>query len=128
MSLSTSPYIHLSKFTGSSGDLPSAPALVPQTLAVLQQHIDKKFVLIQNDFGWNGTTGGPTILVNKGEVVQITVINAGHMAHNFGIAKASESTLSILKQIENMPLSDRLKNVSYDTMAAYAMSRLSSLI
>jgi uncharacterized cupredoxin-like copper-binding protein len=81
------------------------------------QHIDKRFVLIQNDFGWNGTSGGPPIVVNKGEVVQIVVINAGRMAHNFGIAEPSGQTLSILKQTQNMPLSDRVGYIPYNVMA-----------
>ncbi|MDQ6863625.1 MAG: hypothetical protein M3044_07350, partial [Thermoproteota archaeon] len=31
-----------------------------------QQQNDRRFVLIQHEFGWNGTTGGPPIVVNKG--------------------------------------------------------------
>ena len=82
------------------------------------QHIDKKFVLIQKDFGWNGTSGGPAIVVSKGDVVQVTIINAGRMAHNFGIAKVSEKTLTILNQINNMSLPNRVNHIPYDVMAA----------
>ena len=32
------------------------------------QQSDRKFVLIQHEFGWNGTTGGPPIVVDKGDV------------------------------------------------------------
>jgi uncharacterized cupredoxin-like copper-binding protein len=123
MNVSTSPYIRptpITEFIGSasSGVAATTTTSVAQKLGDSQQHIDKKFVLIQKDFGWNGTTGGPSIIVNKGDVVQITVINAGRMAHNFGIAIPSDQTINILKQTENIPLPDRIKYISYNTMAA----------
>ncbi|HJT47756.1 MAG TPA: hypothetical protein VJ729_06200 [Nitrososphaeraceae archaeon] len=127
MSISVSPSIHLPKTvvlgvggiaTSSSSSTNSlATAAVAQKEPNLNQHFDKRFVLIQNDFGWNGTTGGPAIVVNKGEVVQIVVINAGRMAHNFGIAEPSGQTSTILKQTQNMPLPDRVKNIPYNVMA-----------
>jgi FtsP/CotA-like multicopper oxidase with cupredoxin domain len=83
----------------------------------LNQHIDKRFVLIQHDFGWNGTFGGPPIRVNKGDVVQITIINAGMMAHNFGIAAIPQQTLSLLQKTINMPLPDRVRYLPYNVMA-----------
>lgn len=116
MSVSTSPQIHLSQSNGGVASLSSAS--LAQKNQPQSQHIDKKFVLIQKDFGWNGTNGGPPIVVNKGDVVQITVINAGRMAHNFGIAKASEKTLTILNQINNMSLPNRANHIPYDMMAA----------
>jgi uncharacterized cupredoxin-like copper-binding protein len=81
------------------------------------EHIDKRFVLVQYDFGWNGTIGGPTIKVNKGDVVQITIINAGMMAHNFGIADFSQQTLDLLQKTMNMPLPDRVRYLPYNVMA-----------
>jgi uncharacterized cupredoxin-like copper-binding protein len=82
-----------------------------------QEQIDKKFVLIQHEFGWNGTTGGPLIVVDKGDVVRITIINGGLMAHNFGIAKLSQQSLDIMKDTKNMSLPDRAKNIPYNVMA-----------
>ena len=116
MSASTSPQIRLSQASSIDGGASSA-ALAQKNQAP-SQHIDKKFVLIQKDFGWNGTSGGPPIVVSKGDVVQVTVINAGRMAHNFGIAKVSEKTLNILNQINNMPLPNRVNQIPYDVMAA----------
>ena len=113
MNLSTSPQIHLSRSV-----LGVSSAASAQTPQINTQHVDKKFILIQKDFGWNGTNGGPTIVVNKGDVVQITIINAGRMAHNFGIARASGKTMDILNQIGNMPLPDRANNIPYNVMAA----------
>jgi len=81
-------------------------------------HVDKKFVLVAHDFGWNGTTGGPTIQVIKGDVVQITVINAGQMAHNFGMGKPSAKAMKIMNETMNMPLDQRVNSIPYDVMAA----------
>jgi len=116
MSASTSPQIRLSQ-AGSINEGASSAALAQKNQAP-SQHIDKKFVLIQKDFGWNGTSGGPAIVVSKGDVVQVTIINAGRMAHNFGIAKVSEKTLTILNQINNMSLPNRVNHIPYDVMAA----------
>ena len=113
MGVSTSPQIHLSP----AGKMVAGTSTFGQKDQTLSQHIDKKFVLIQKDFGWNGTNGGPVIVVNKGDVVQITIINAGRMAHNFGIAKVSGKTMDILNQIGNMPLPDRANNIPYNVMA-----------
>jgi FtsP/CotA-like multicopper oxidase with cupredoxin domain len=118
MSVSTSPSIHLSQTGGPTLGGSLTTASLAQKKGEAKQHIDKRFVLIQNDFGWNGTTGGPTIEVNKGEVVQITVINAGLMAHNFGIGQPSEQAMSIMKQTDNMLLPDRMKYIPYNIMAA----------
>jgi FtsP/CotA-like multicopper oxidase with cupredoxin domain len=115
MGASTSPQIHLSQASSING---ASSAALAQEKQAPSQHIDKKFVLIQKDFGWNGTNGGPPIVVSKGDVVQVTVINAGRMAHNFGIAKVSERTLSILNQINNMSLPNRANRIPYDVMAA----------
>ena len=113
MGASESSQIHLSTknvFRTS----PLEPAQVPPNT---NEHIDKKFVLVQHDFGWNGTIGGPTIRVNKGDVIQITIINAGMMAHNFGIANFSEQTLDLLQKTTNMPLPDRVRYLPYNVMA-----------
>lgn len=119
MSISTSPSVHLPRVGAAKvTDGPLLTTSFAQKQSSPAQHIDKRLVLIQNDFGWNGTTGGPPIVVNKGEVVQITVINAGRMAHNFGIGQPSEQTIDILKQTQNMPLPDRVRYVPYNTMAA----------
>lgn len=130
MMSSQSPQIHLSTtkiFGGQSQSLATASPLAsaqgptagntnpnPNT----NQHIDKRFVLIQHDFGWNGTFGGPTIRINKGDVVQITIINAGMMAHNFGIAALPQQSLSLLQKTMNMPLPDRVRYLPYNVMAA----------
>lgn len=105
----------------SSSYTQSQPGSIRQVQAQAQAqllHVNKKFVLIQNDFGWNGTSGGPTIRVSKGDVVQITVINAGQMAHNFGIARLSEQTTNIMNNVMQLPLNERVKKISYSVMAA----------
>lgn len=129
MMSSQSPQIHLSttKIFGGQGQslataaapLTSASAQVPPTSnANTNQHIDKRFVLVQHDFGWNGTFGGPPIRVSKGDVVQITIINAGMMTHNFGIAAFSQQSLALLQKSVNMPLPDRVRYLPYNVMAA----------
>jgi FtsP/CotA-like multicopper oxidase with cupredoxin domain len=127
MMSSQSPQIHLSttKFFGSqslataSAPITSASAQVPATSnANTNQHIDKRFVLVQHDFGWNGTFGGPPIRVSKGDVVQITIINAGMMTHNFGIAAFSQQSLALLQKSVTMPLPDRVRYLPYNVMAA----------
>jgi uncharacterized cupredoxin-like copper-binding protein len=77
----------------------------------------KNFVLVAHDFGWNGTNSGPTIQVAKGDHVQLTVINEGHMAHNFGIAKISDNTAQLLNKIQSLPLESRVASIPYNTMA-----------
>lgn len=129
MMSSQSPQIHLSttKIFGGQGQslataaapITSASAQVPPTSnANTNQHIDKRFVLVQHDFGWNGTFGGPPIRVSKGDVVQITIINAGMMTHNFGIAAFSQQSLALLQKSVNMPLPDRVRYLPYNVMAA----------
>jgi uncharacterized cupredoxin-like copper-binding protein len=78
----------------------------------------KRIVLIQQDFGWNGTIGGPPIILNKGDRVQLLVINRGHMAHNFGMASVPQKVLDQLNNQTNVPLDQRINNIPYDTMAA----------
>jgi FtsP/CotA-like multicopper oxidase with cupredoxin domain len=113
MAASQSSQIHLSskKVFGTSL---LEPVQVPPNS---NEHVDKRFVLVQHDFGWNGTIGGPTIKVNKGDVIQITIINAGMMAHNFGIADFSQQTLHLLQKTMNMPLPDRVRYLPYNVMA-----------
>ena len=112
MNLSTSPQIHLSRSV-----LGVSSAASAQTPQINTQHVDKKFILIQKDFGWNGTFGGPPIVVTKGDIIQITIINAGRMSHNFGIAKVSDKTMNLLSQISNMSLSQRVNYIPYNMMA-----------
>jgi FtsP/CotA-like multicopper oxidase with cupredoxin domain len=129
MMSSQSPQIHLSTtkiFGGQGQSLATAAAPVASTQVPpannantnTNQHIDKRFVLVQHDFGWNGTFGGPPIRVSKGDVVQITIINAGMMAHNFGIAAFSQQSLALLQKSMNMPLPDRVRYLPYNVMAA----------
>jgi len=81
------------------------------------EKIDKRFVLIQQNFGFNGTSGGPTINVKKGDTVQIIVINAGTMAHNLGIGKPSKEAMNIMMKTHNMPLDERARQIPYNIMA-----------
>jgi len=48
-------------------------------------HPVKSFTLLAEDFGYNGTTGGPTLVVNKGDVVKITLIGKSPVSHNLRI-------------------------------------------
>jgi FtsP/CotA-like multicopper oxidase with cupredoxin domain len=113
MGASQSSQIHLSTKNVFGTTPLEPPHVAPNT----NEHIDKRFVLVQHDFGWNGTIGGPTIRVNKGDVIQITIINAGMMAHNFGIADFSKQTLDLLQKTMNMPLPDRVRYLPYNVMA-----------
>lgn len=81
-------------------------------------NVNKQFVLIQKNFGWNGTNFGPTIEVSKGDVVRIVIINAGTMAHNFGIAKISPHTLNLLNQEMPIPTPEKLSSISYNDLSA----------
>lgn len=45
----------------------------------------KSFTLLAEDFGYNGTKGGPTLTVNKGDVVRITLIGKSKVSHNLKI-------------------------------------------
>jgi FtsP/CotA-like multicopper oxidase with cupredoxin domain len=113
MVASQSSQIHLSTKKVFGTSLLEPVQVSPNT----NEHIDKRFVLVQYDFGWNGTIGGPTIKVNKEDIVQITIINAGMMAHNFGIADFSQRTLDLLQKTMNMPLPDRVRYLPYNVMA-----------
>jgi len=128
LTLSESPRIHLSTsslFQKNNAQFLSGPTTTSssqnakaQSANQQQQQVTRKIVLVQNDFGWNGTSGGPTIRVNKGDVVQITIINAGQMAHNFGIGKPSQQTMNIIKSVMQLPLSERVQKIPYSVMAA----------
>ncbi len=115
MSVSKSPQAHLT--VGASTLVPLSVKSAAAQSQSQSEHIDKKFLLIQRDFGWNGTTGGPTITVNKGDVVQIAVINAGHMDHNFGIALISNQSLALMEKTNNMTLPQRMNYIPYNVMA-----------
>jgi len=113
MGASQSSQIHLSTKKVFGTSFLEAVQVPPNS----NERIDKRFVLVQHDFGWNGTIGGPTIKVNKGDVIQITIINAGMMTHNFGIADFSQQTLELLRKTMNMPLPDRVRYLPYNVMA-----------
>jgi len=49
----------------------------------------KSFVLLTRDFGYNGTSGGPTLNVNYGDVVNITLIGKTSNTHNLLIDEFS---------------------------------------
>jgi uncharacterized cupredoxin-like copper-binding protein len=93
----------------------SASALQQST--TMETPANKRFVLVAHDFGWNGTTNGPTIQVNKGDVVHLTFINAGQMAHNFGIAKLSKETTDLLNKTQGMSLEGKMNHIPYDAMS-----------
>lgn len=90
----------------------------PQVTKSVQSKVDRSIVLVQNEFGWNGTSGGPTITITKGDTVRITIINAGNMAHNFGIAKISTETENLLKKVTGIPANSKLGNLSYSELSA----------
>src|SRR3990172_5778327 len=45
----------------------------------------KSFTLLTDNFGYNDTQGGPTITVNQGDTVKITLIGKTSVSHNFRI-------------------------------------------
>jgi FtsP/CotA-like multicopper oxidase with cupredoxin domain len=89
----------------------------PHTIAKVK-NVDRHFVLVQNEFGWNGTNGGPTISVSKGDSVQITIINAGMMVHNFGIAKIPNSTLTLIGNSLGNSVSQKMGQLNYNQLSA----------
>jgi uncharacterized cupredoxin-like copper-binding protein len=120
-SMSTSPNISILKQVMPEKSADASVASNAKALAQLQGSdtgkIDKRFVLIQQNFGFNGTSGGPTINVKKGDAVQIIVINAGAMAHNFGIGKPSKEAMDIMMTTQNMSLDERVRKIPYNVMA-----------
>ena len=78
---------------------------------------DREFILVANDFGWNGSQNGPVIRVTKGDVVQLTISNAGQMAHNFGIAKMSDRATELMGETKDMTLPERVSHIPYSDMA-----------
>ncbi len=134
---SQSPQIHLSinslipsflasLFTSSSSSFSShksqVAAITPSFSSSLpvssQKDITKRIILIQQDFGWNGTNGGPPIIVDKGDLVQLVVINRGHMAHNFGMGVLSKPVTDLIDKENNVPIDQRLKYIPYSMMSA----------
>ena len=107
----------LQLFTSAQNQTGSAQGLSSPT-ASNGTKFDRSFVLIQNEFGWNGTSGGPLITVTKGDRVQITIINAGRMVHNFGIARVSKVTENLLDQISNARATNKIENMSYTQLSA----------
>jgi uncharacterized cupredoxin-like copper-binding protein len=95
-----------------------SPSSFSSTLPISSQKINKRIILIQQDFGWNGTNGGPPIIVNKGDLVQLIVINRGHMAHNLGIGILPNRILNLINKENNIPLDQRMNYIPYDMMAA----------
>ena len=120
-SMSTSPNVSIIKQVVPEKSAGADTASNIKALAQLQgsdtENIDKRFVLIQQNFGFNGTSGGPTIDVKKGDTVQIIVINAGAMAHNFGIGKPSKEAMEIMMTTQNMSLDERVRHIPYNVMA-----------
>lgn len=45
-------------------------------------HYNREFTLVADDFGYNGTEGGPTLIVKKGDMVKITLIGKSPISHN----------------------------------------------
>lgn len=99
----------------------SPEALVSSDLAAQAQSggADREIVLTADEFGWNGTENGPTVRVTRGETIQLTVINAGTMAHNFGIAKSSPETDRIIEETSGMPLAERMRHIPYGDLSAH---------
>ncbi len=89
-----------------------------QTTVPSSKVINKRIILIQQDFGWNGTDGGPPIIVNKGDIVQLVIINRGHMAHNFGIGSFPKKVIDLIDKEQNVTLENRLQHISYDDISA----------
>ncbi len=77
----------------------------------------KEFILIQDEFGFNGSNSGPPIVVNKGNIVKISIINAGAMAHTFGMGTPSNFTMSLMKNISGLSDSKKIQSIPYDVMA-----------
>lgn len=128
---SQSPQIHLSMNSLMSSLLDSSNSFLhksqganvsssfTQSLPVSsKQSVDKRIILIQQDFGWNGTNGGPPIIVDKGDLVQLVVINRGHMAHNFGMGVLSKQVMNLMDKENSVSLDQRLKYIPYNMMDA----------
>jgi FtsP/CotA-like multicopper oxidase with cupredoxin domain len=124
MGISQSPSINIPLSILPLGEKSSSISITNAINPIIAQspnspNVDKRFILIQKDFGWNGTNLGPNIEVSKGDVVQIVIINAGTMAHNFGIAKISPYSMALLNETVAVPTPERINHISYNDMSAH---------
>ena len=111
-------YLTSSLSSPSSHQSPDASMPAYSTSPPHSKIIDKRIILIQQDFGWNGTNGGPPIILTKGDLVQLVIINRGHMAHNFGIGSFPKQVIDLIDKEQNVTLENRLEHISYNNMSA----------
>lgn len=97
-----------SKDFGSSSDMP--------VISDGKNVNTKTFTLVMDEFGFNGSSSGPVIEVNKGDQVKINLINAGAMSHTFGMGKPSNFTMSLMKNISGLKNDEKIRHISYDTL------------
>lgn len=76
----------------------------------------KTFTLVMDEFGFNGSSSGPVIEINKGDQVKIILINAGAMSHTFGMGKPSKFAMSLMKNISGLEPDEKIRHISYDTL------------
>ncbi|MCS7095133.1 MAG: hypothetical protein NZ988_04930 [Thaumarchaeota archaeon] len=57
------------------------------TFFIFGQRGPREIILEAWEFGYNGTTGGPTIKLKAGEEIRITLINRGGVAHEIIVVK-----------------------------------------
>jgi len=78
----------------------------------------KSFVLLARDFGYNGTSGGPTLNVNYGDVVNITLIGKTSNTHNllideFSFMVGGEFGVATDEVASNLFLADKVGSFTY---------------
>jgi uncharacterized cupredoxin-like copper-binding protein len=117
MAVSQSPQISFSSSPKISTMLGLSSAA--KALQLSDKKVDRELVLVADDFGWNGSQHGPNIRVTQGETIRLSVINAGKMAHNFGIAEVPQDTKALMDRLDNLPVDERLAQISYDQMSAH---------
>lgn len=62
---------------------------------------EKTFTLIQQEWGFNQTKGGPSITVNKGDRVILQVKNMGQFPHDIAVADGAGNVVWNAKSREN---------------------------
>lgn len=98
-------------------DSSSSPPHPPSNGFVGNNKNIKTFTLVADEFGFNGSSSGPLIKVNKNDIVKIAFINAGAMSHTFGIGKPSKFTMSLMKNISGLSTEEKIRHVPYDVLA-----------
>lgn len=59
----------------------------------------REFTIRMQEFGYNGSSTGPTITVKAGDTVRIHVANAGGLGHEFMVVANKDDSIKMMKNI-----------------------------